>query len=335
MRGLDLLGCQRFSKLSREAFEIQAYFLEPRSAQEALEAGYTVGKLEEALEAGILVCAEDPRLPAARLWESRCWSRAAYLLFSQHDLSYREPMDVDLPLSELSELRRRSIRAYQSERPYPEMRFVEDAEPVVLPRCEALPPSLDTMIARRSIRTFTATAVPASSVAGVLWNSTENVRRAEDSKADGDPYYLLNSFYTWLRVYVVIQAVEGIDRGVYQYDPCSHVLRHVSDSAAEDRISACIQHQEWIGGGGFCLFVVVDWERYMWLYRHSRAYINLLIQLGEFGQEVLQAAYALGLGGWMTPAITESKAAELLALDEEREDAMYFLKIGPRSGSSA
>jgi hypothetical protein len=31
----------------------------------------------------------------------------------------------------------------------------------------------------------------------------------------------------------------------------------------------------------------------------------------------------------MTPAITESKAAALLELDPLRQDAMYFIKVGP------
>ena len=50
--------------------------------------------------------------------------------------------------------------------------------------------------------------------------------------------------------------------------------------------------------------------------------------MGEFAQEILQAISRRRLGAWMTPAITEHKAAEFLRLDKIRQDAMYFMKIG-------
>jgi len=68
----------------------------------------------------------------------------------------------------------------------------------------------------------------------------------------------------------------------------------------------------------------------MWIYRHSRAYINLLIQAGELGQEIFMAANKYGLGGWGTPAVDEDMAASFLSYDSQQEDALYFLKIGQK-----
>ena len=43
----------------------------------------------------------------------------------------------------------------------------------------------------------------------------------------------------------------------------------------------------------------------------------------------IRDSYSCGLGAWMTPAVHESRAARLLALDPSEEEAMYFFKIGP------
>jgi SagB-type dehydrogenase family enzyme len=164
------------------------------------------------------------------------------------------------------------------------------------------------------------TPVAAGTLGALLHHATANVRMAEDSKASGDPYYLLNSFYTWLHVYVVVQGVEGIRRGVYQYDFDENALLAVGTQPSDEDLASTIQGQNWIGGGGVSVFVVVQWDRYQWLYRHSRAYLNLLIQIGEFAQELLQAAYQLGLVGWLTPAVAESRAAAMLGLDAVDSD---------------
>lgn len=52
----------------------------------------------------------------------------------------------------------------------------------------------------------------------------------------------------------------------------------------------------------------------------------------ELGARLGAAAIHLGtregLAGWMTPAVTESRAARLLCLDASNEEALYFLKMG-------
>ena len=66
-----------------------------------------------------------------------------------------------------------------------------------------------------------------------------------------------------------------------------------------------MQGQGWVLGTGFAVFVVADLRRLAWLYRHSRAYLHLLMQVGALGQELLMAATELGLGGWTSPAVHE------------------------------
>ncbi|MBN1206412.1 MAG: nitroreductase family protein [Myxococcaceae bacterium] len=331
---VDAWHGQRFRALAPEVLDLANVFLQPLRIGDAVDAGHEPVAIAAALEAGLLVPADDEALAGARAWEDHRWSRAAYLLLSQQNLDYTEPTDRRHPHGELVELRRDTIRGYMSEQPYPPLRLVETNAIIELPPPLPAPArpgfDLDALFRRRSVRRYANTPLPLATFATVLHAATRNVRIANESKRGGDLFYLLNSFYSWLRVYVVAQGVDGVERGVYQYDPEAHQLRMVVTGTTDAEILRCIQHQNWIGGGGFTTFFVVQWNRYQWLYRHSRAYVNLLIQLGEIGQELLQQAATHGLGTWPTPAIHESNAAALLHLDAAGEDAMYFVKVGPR-----
>ena len=328
---VDLLGGQKFSGLTLRALDICHFFLQPRSLEEALGRGFGSDEIEAAIYSGILVGSDHPGLPAVSLWEERGWSRAAYLVFSQQNLEFADdtPAHSESSLSELTAVRRERVREYLAERPYPPRRWSARGPIVSLPPAVDIAPSIDALFRRRSVRRFDTEPIALDTFANILHTSTRNVRGADRSMANEDPYYLLNAFYSWLDIRVVVQGVKGLARGVYQYHSGEHVLYPAGTAPTDADIANCIQGQMWIQGAGFCVFIVVDWERYMYLFRYSRAYINLLIQVGEFAQELLQASYAVGLGGWLTPAVDETIAGSMLALDDEREDAMYFIKIGP------
>ena len=57
-------------------------------------------------------------------------------------------------------------------------------------------------------------------------------------------------------------------------------------------------------------------------------YVDALLDIGAAGQVLLRAAYTNGLGASITPAVSESRTAALLGLDEETEEAVYFFKVG-------
>lgn len=328
---IDLISGQRFNSLAAEVLELANTFLTPTRVGDAVDCGHSPIAVVAALDAGVLIAADSEAAASAQLWEDRRWSRAAYLLLSQQNLLYTEPTDGVCAQEELVDLRRNTIRQFMLEREYPPLRQALTKRIIGLPspRGDERAFNLDLVFRRRSKRRFANEPLAIDVFSRVLHSSTTNVRIANNSKKSGDPFFLLNSFYSWLQVYVVVQNVLGIERGVYQYDPEAHELRTVAVGTTDDDILNCIQHQNWIAGGGYCAFFVVQWNRYQWLYRHSRAYVNLLIQLGEIGQEMLQQAYSCELGAWTTPAIHESAAADLLHLDVHSEDAMYFMKVGP------
>lgn len=133
----------------------------------------------------------------------------------------------------------------------------------------------------------------------------------------------------WLSVYIAAQAIEGLDAGIYKLDvETGEHLRHRQELRRKDLLD-CLHGQWWLNGSGACLFFVVLFEEL----RHPSPgtptnYVDLFVQLGAAGQALIESVARHELGTWMTPALSESLAANLLGLDEAREEALYFFKVG-------
>jgi SagB-type dehydrogenase family enzyme len=191
-------------------------------------------------------------------------------------------------------------------------------------------PQLSALTSRRSVRGFSTSPTQAEQLATVLHQATEGMRTSAADREGGDPFRLLNSFLTWAHLFVVVQSVADVPQGVYEYDWKNHRLVQNAPPPSDEALAASVNGQGWIVGTGFVVFVVADFRGYAWIYRHSRAYLHLLIQLGELGQKLLMAAYDIGLGGWTTPAVHESRACALLGLAActDGVDALSMVKLG-------
>jgi SagB-type dehydrogenase family enzyme len=322
----DARGGRRFRLASARAAEIVMAFLEPRSIASAERDGFTVEELQEAREAGILISGERESLA---LWERNGWSRPAYLLFSQMDILFRESCDATDDPQTLAIQRRAAIDEYHSAQRYPYRTLLAGGTQFGLPQPPARTPGLSALTSRRSVRRFSASPPGAEQLAGFRHAATDGCRRSAADRAGADPLRLLNSFYSWAHLFIVVQDVEGVPSGVFEYDWMEHQLLKGADSPSDQALLACVQGQRWVLGTGFVVFVVADLRGYAWLYRHSRAYLHVLMQVGALGQELLMAATELGLGGWTTPAIHESRTAALLGLPaDDAVDALSIVKLG-------
>ena len=324
----DARDGRRFRLAGGRAAEIVTAFLEPRSITSAERDGFTAEELQEACGAGILVPGEEQE--SMGLWERNGWSRPAYLVFSQMDITYLELDGAEEESRALIGRRRVAVDEYRRTQDYPTPRLLADGDPVDLPRPATVAPRLSALTSRRSARGFSASPPSAEQLAGVLHTATAAFRTVAADRAGGDPFRLLNSFYSWAHLFVVVQEVEGLPPGVFEYDWADHRLLTAAEPPDDDALAACVQGQRWVLGTGFVVFVVADLRGYAWLYRHSRAYLHVLMQVGELGQELLTAATALGLAGWTTPAVHESRSAALLGLpgDDDAVDVLSMLKLG-------
>jgi SagB-type dehydrogenase family enzyme len=325
----------RFRLASARAAEIAIRFLDPCSVSEAIEDGFELADLEEARAAGILVPAD--KLETLGTWERHGWSRPAHLLFSQMDVSYIESDEAMSSRPAITAERRSAVAAYMDEQDPPRPRQLATGEIVELPPPPPSSPTLSSLTERRSARAFAASPPAAEQLAGTLHTATAGLRAAAaDRAANDDPLHRLNSFGSWAHLFVVVQDVEGVSRGSFEYDIAEHRLVRAGGPVADDDLLAAVNRQPWILGPGFVVFVVAQLRPYAWLYRYSRAYVQLLIHVGDLGQGMLMAATDLGLAGWLSPAVHESRAAALLNLpDADDVEVVSMIKLGRPAAARA
>lgn len=327
----DARGGARFRFATANSAALVMDFLDPRGGGSDTAAA-THDELAQARAAGMVVDVAD--YDRLSLWERHGWSRAAYLTLGQMDIDYLErPSTVDEP--DAVRMRRRiAIEQYDSEGAYPEPALLAQGAAVALPDPKPLTPRLSALTDRRSVRAFSATPPVVEQMAAVLHSATVGLRVLAEYRRAGQPAGLLNSFQSWAHLMVVVQRVDGVAAGVYEYDPFEHRLVEHAEAPTDSQLRACVQGQGWVLGAGFVVFLVADMRGYAWIYRHSRAYMHLFMQAGEMGQELLMAATSLGLGGWTTPAVHESRTAAVLGLaDDGSLEAISMTKLGRRASA--
>jgi putative peptide maturation dehydrogenase len=139
-----------------------------------------------------------------------------------------------------------------------------------------------------------------------------------------------------VEAYPLLTAVEGFDPGLYHYRTRDHALELLGPlDRAEARALAeqlmCGQTE--LAGAQAVLVLTARFARSFWKYRrHDKAYAALLMEVGHLSQTLYLVAAELGLGAFVTAAINNANADELLRLDPLVEGALAMCGAGVRSG---
>jgi SagB-type dehydrogenase family enzyme len=130
-----------------------------------------------------------------------------------------------------------------------------------------------------------------------------------------------------IETYVVVNAVSGIEPGVYHYGPERHELDliRVGDFGPEFARAALDQRMAARASVVFAWTAV--FERSKWKYK-QRAYRYVYLDAGHIAQNVALAAVALGLGSCQIAAIYDDEANALLQVDGSSESTLYMTVVG-------
>jgi hypothetical protein len=133
----------------------------------------------------------------------------------------------------------------------------------------------------------------------------------------------------WLEIFIPVQGIEGYSRSILTYCRQTDQLVTYRDSYPASELLNVVQGQWWLGGPGFCVILVVNFEKFGNVGQiSSEQYISTYLTLGAVGHELLYCMYTRDLAGWMTPAIHEELASQLLTLNHPSKEALYFFKFG-------
>lgn len=132
--------------------------------------------------------------------------------------------------------------------------------------------------------------------------------------------------------YVYVANVEGLEPGIYYYDPHLHQVHWRSQLVP--KLGALLSGQHFANDIPVGLFLTSRFDKLWWKYEHSRAYRMALIEVGHVAQTFQLAATARGMNTWLTGALNESSIESLLHLENSDEQVIFFVGCGYSDGSA-
>ncbi|ANZ27349.1 nitroreductase [Rhodococcus sp. WB1] len=197
------------------------------------------------------------------------------------------------------------------------------------------PGLVDALFERRSVRQFTADPVSLDAVGTVARVATGPVEVIDHPQVG---QVLLKTSpsagaRTPIELYLYANRVDGLAPGFFHYAPLRGGLERIGDSVPGSVLGAALGEQPWLSDCAALLIYTAVPARTRWRYERSRAYRDILIELGHVSQTVLLTATALGLGAVTATAMRDRELEDLLGCDPTAEPALAVTALGrPAAG---
>jgi SagB-type dehydrogenase family enzyme len=198
---------------------------------------------------------------------------------------------------------------------------------------------------RRSLRRYAEVALEREELSFLLW-STQGVKKLIPGTATFRTVPSAGARHA-LETYLLINRVEGFNRGLYWYSALRHALlpldvggttadarhgsghsRDAKDASAEAMVAACLG-QEFVKTSAVTFVWAAEVQRMTWRYG-QRGYRYLHLDAGHVCQSLYLAAEAIGCGACAIAAFSDEAMNALLNLDGEDRFAIYVAAVGKR-----
>lgn len=175
---------------------------------------------------------------------------------------------------------------------------------------------------RRSIRDYSGRPLTVEQLSLLLHSAygiTEPSHQLRASPSAGALYPL--------EIYPVVSGVEGLESGVYHYQPRAHSLDLIKKGDFRSSLLAYTGGQDMVLMASVLLVITAIFQRTRWKYQ-ERAYRYVLLDAGHLGENIYLAATSLGLGPCGIGAFFDDEVNQLVGVDGKEEAAVYLVSIG-------
>ena len=173
---------------------------------------------------------------------------------------------------------------------------------------------------RRSIRSYAKEPLSLNELAQLLW-------AAQGSTGPGGLRTAPSAGATYpLETYAIVGQVEGLEPGLYHYEPESHSLSLVKQGDFRTELSEASLKQSQVANAAVSLLFSAVYDRTTGFYG-DRGQMYVHMDVGHAAQNVLLQATALGLGSVPVGAFRTRTVAALLGLPEG-ELPLYIVPVG-------
>jgi SagB-type dehydrogenase family enzyme len=130
-----------------------------------------------------------------------------------------------------------------------------------------------------------------------------------------------------MEVYVVVNAVAGLERGLYHYAPQARALECLDRGFMRRKIVQCSSGHEWLTAAPAVLVLTCHMRNLYWKYGR-RAYRMIHIDAGILAQTLHLVATGLGLASCLIGGYEDAAVHDLLRIDGRDEFVALLLSIG-------
>ncbi len=179
----------------------------------------------------------------------------------------------------------------------------------------------EAIFKRRSIRNYKDTSLTLEEVSQLLWSaqgftSFEPERRVSPSAGALYP----------LEVYLVVENVEGIEKGVYRYLPKTHKIVNVVKGSVSKLLAESAFGQSFISKAPVSMVFSGVFSRTTIKYG-ERGVLYVYMEAGHAAQNVYLQSESLKLGIVVVAAFNEREIKEILNMPKE-ETPLYIIPVG-------
>ena len=176
---------------------------------------------------------------------------------------------------------------------------------------------------RRSARAFSGAAISRQELARLLHYcyGVTQPRRGHRAVASGGALYPLE-------LYAVAWHVDGLEPGVYHYDPASHRLDVVERGDVLPRLSRCVWLDDVDAAAAAVALVVTAFFARVTVKYRERGYRMVLMEAGEVAQNLGLLATAMGLASCALGGFLDNELSTLLGADGFEEAALLPVIVG-------
>ncbi len=178
----------------------------------------------------------------------------------------------------------------------------------------------ETLILRRSVRSYTNKPISIRDLSQLLWSAQgiTNERGFRTAPSAGATFPL--------EMFVVVNHVEKLEKGIYHYHPRDHQLSFIrAEDVSEPLFTACLS-QSMILDAGIVLVFAAIYERTTARYG-ERGVRYIYNEVGHASQNVHLQAASLDLGTVVIGAYRDDEVEDILQLGEEYR-VLYLMPVG-------
>ncbi|WP_137128603.1 SagB/ThcOx family dehydrogenase [Rhizobium sp. FY34] len=203
---------------------------------------------------------------------------------------------------------------------------------IVLPAPDPLAMPLgEAMLARKTCRDMEACTITLDQLSTLLFASYGETRSNVGTEFPR-PFRTVPSggaLYP-LEIYFHTARVEGLEAGLYHYNPQRHCVAELSRGDLSHRLSGALVQADMPLKSAIQVFVTGMFERSSFKYA-ERSYRFVLLEAGHLMQNLALAATALGLGQTCVGGYFDREIDDILGLDGVRRSTVYIGLLGRES----